>query len=151
VEDARVTVIVRLATFVDIDDDADSEASGLSFSARHDAVLADGRRVVLLDDRGWTQSILTFGDHALSTREGRRSPWEFVTRERLEENARDVVGPDEPYGNSTRAETEEGHWATLAARLGNVGVDADWTELPALPHDVEFSVRLLARLGDLEG
>lgn len=140
-----MTLLARLVTLVDINDA--SEASGLSFSARHDAILTDGRRVVLLNDRGWTQSAVIFtGEPPMQ--QNRSSLWEFVTREQVEESARTVVGPDESYGDYTPAEMAAGHWATLAATLGREGVEADATEVRGLPHDVEFSDRLIARLTD---
>jgi hypothetical protein len=150
VEDERVTSPTRLVTFVDINEgDDDSEASGLSFSARHDAVLTDGRRVVLLNDRGWSQSAVTFlSGGEPSIRENQSTPWEFVTRERIEESARSVVGPDEPYGDYTRGEMAAGHWATLAATLEKEGIEVEATEVSALQHDVELSDRLIARLAD---
>ena len=44
--------VARLVTLLDLDGGAG--ARSMSVSARHEAVLADGRRIVLLDDRGWT-------------------------------------------------------------------------------------------------
>lgn len=43
--------VVRLVTLADVD------ARRVSVSARHEAVLEDGRRVLLLDDRGWSQTL----------------------------------------------------------------------------------------------
>ena len=63
----------------------------------------------------------------------------------FEESARSVVGPDEPYGDYTRAEMAAGHWATLAATLEKEGVEVEATEVSALQHDVEFSDRLIAQ------
>lgn len=51
---SRVAPVTRLVTFVDMDDRANDDY--LSVSARHEAVLADGRRVLLLRDRGWGES-----------------------------------------------------------------------------------------------
>jgi hypothetical protein len=149
-ENERVTSIARLVTFVDIDEpDDDAGVPRLSFSARHDAVLADGRRVALLHDRGWSQSTVIFSRKgAPPPRVDRLSLWDYVTREQIEESARSVVGPDEPYSGYTRAEMVEGHWTTLAGTLEQAGVKADAAELKALPHDVELSDRVLARLGD---
>jgi hypothetical protein len=148
-EDERVTLLARLVTFVDIDEGDDaSEASGLSFSARHDAVLTDGRRVLLLNNRGWSQSTGISSSGEPPMQENQSAPWEFVTREQVEDSARSVVGPDEPYGDYTRAEMAAGHWATLAATLGREGVEVDATEVSGLPHDVELSDRLIARLAD---
>lgn len=72
--------VTRLLTFVYIDD---RDARGLSVSALHQAVLDDGRRVVLLDDRGGTSSK---GAAAAPVAD-------------IEETARVVVGPDEPFGD----------------------------------------------------
>jgi hypothetical protein len=136
--------LARLVTVVDI---IGANPSQLSFSARHDAVLADGRRVVLLDDRGWSQSrVHFFGERESPMREEASSPWEGVTREDIEETARTVVGPDSAYGEYTQAEMDEGHWSFLCAALEAQGVDVDATDLRALPHEVELSARLLTRL-----
>ena len=144
-----MALVARLVTFVDIDN---AEASGLSFSARHDALLADGRRIVLLDDRGWSQSRIYFScEGEPPMREDPVSPWEGVTREDIEETARTVVGPDEAYGDYTQAELDEAHWGYLAAALQEQGVDVEEADLEALPHDVQLSDRLLARLADRSG
>ena len=52
-----MALVARLVTFVDIDD---SQASGLSFCARHDALLADGRRIVLLGSSEVPAEILAY-------------------------------------------------------------------------------------------
>jgi hypothetical protein len=117
----------------------------MSVSARHEAVLADGQRVLLLDDRGWTAE--SFHAAADGTRRRSTGIWATATREEMERTARAVVGPDEPFGGRTRAEEEAGHWDFLARKLHEEGVDIDGAELRALPHDVELSDRVLARLG----
>ena len=114
-------------TFADVDD----RQPGYAVSARHSAVLSDGREILLLDDRGWSS--------------GRRD--ENETIQDLERFARMVVGPDEPWGGRTRAEMEEGHWATLATKLENAGIDTDANALKALPHEVVLSDRLRSRVG----
>jgi hypothetical protein len=76
----------------------------MSVRARHDAVLADGRRIVLL-------------------------------------------GPDEPSAGHTQADVEAGHWDMLARALRTHGVDVEAAELEAVPHDVELSDPVLARVG----
>jgi hypothetical protein len=68
----------RLLTFADLDDRG---RRGHSISARLVAELADGSRVVLLDDRGWTSGHGGVAGH---------------TPEEVEVTARMVVGPDEP-------------------------------------------------------
>jgi hypothetical protein len=57
VEDNQVSAVTRLVTFVDLREGV-GDARQLSVSARHEAELPDGRRVLLLDDRGWTASSL---------------------------------------------------------------------------------------------
>ena len=54
-KDGSVAEVVRLMTFVDADDEV-PDARQISVSARHEAVLDDGRRVLLMDDRGWSES-----------------------------------------------------------------------------------------------
>jgi hypothetical protein len=103
----------------------------MSFSALHQAVLADGRRLVLLDDRGWTSS------------------WSpdvpaIPPVEEIEGTARVVVGPDEAFGEHTQADMENDHWSALAGILAKQGVAVDAQELRRLPHDVVLSGRLQA-------
>jgi hypothetical protein len=42
---------------------------------------------------------------------------------------------------------EASHWEALAQMLRKQGVDVEAAELQALPHDVELSDRVLARIG----
>jgi hypothetical protein len=118
--------VTRLHTFVDIDA---RDARGLSVSALHQAVLDDGRRVVLLDDRGWT-----------SSRGAAGAPVEDI-----KQTARVVVGPDEPFGDRSQTEMEALQWKPLVQTVRERGVVADAAKLRGLPHDVELSDRLLAR------
>ncbi len=115
--------VVRLLTFVDIDD---HDARGVSVSALHQAVLEDGRRVVLLDDRGWT-----------SSRGAANAPVEDIKR-----TARVVVGPDEPFGDRSQTDMEVLHWEALVRALREHGIVVDAAELRALPHAVELSDRV---------
>src|SRR5947209_2686790 len=117
--------VTRLLTFVDIDD---RDARGLSVSALHQAVLDDGRQVVLSDDRGWT-----------SSRGAAAAPVADIV-----ETARVVVGPDEPFGDRSRTDMEVGYWEALVRTLREEGVVADAAKLRALPHDVELSARVVA-------
>lgn len=114
----------RLLIFADL---GDRDGRGHSISARLVAELADRSHVVLLDDRGWTSG------HGGATG---HSPQE------VEMTARMVVGPDEPWGDKTRAQMESDHWATLQRKLQDAGVATDGTALRALHHDVEISHRL---------
>jgi hypothetical protein len=148
-----VAAVVRLVTVVDLDDanDPGPDARSYSVSARLDAQLDDGRRVVLLDDRGWSATSRIAWDHEPSEEERRQArnlkAWERQTVEEMERTARFVVGPDEPLPGWTHAEEAAAHWAELARRLQQQGIEIDGAELGALPHDVELSDRVLARIG----
>jgi len=141
--------VVRLLTLVDLEED-NARAGTLSFSAVLSAVLDDGRRIVLLDDRGWTQSVMLYSDRKLPREAldavGRRQRWLSVTAESVEEHARSVVGPDEPYGEYSPVVMAEAHWSFLARVLDDEGIAIDPAVLGSLPHDVELSDALSARI-----
>lgn len=84
-----------------------------TYSAVLSAVLDDGRRIVLLDDRGWTES----------------PPAARESYDHLAFTARTVVGPDEGADEAV-------HWDFLAGKLRANEVAADGATLAALPHDV---------------
>jgi hypothetical protein len=143
--------VTRLVTFVDLADGV-GDTRQTSFSARHEAVLFDGRRVLLLDDRGWTWSPLITvqaGDASDrdSTREQQPDIWATTSVADIEQTARMVVGPDEPFEGSSQEDAEQGHWAYLSDVLRQHGVVVDALDLRRLPHDVVLSERLLARVG----
>ncbi|MER8237479.1 hypothetical protein [Streptomyces sp. NPDC094049] len=123
-----MTVVTRLVTYVDLDGSA---ADTLSVSARLEAVLTDGRSLVLLDDRGWTQHAM--GGAGIAPR---------MPAEDFEETARMVVGPDEPDEGETHGQAAAGHWGWLADRLGQQGVRVEARDMERLPHDVVLSERL---------
>jgi hypothetical protein len=125
--------VTRLVTVVDVDDNA-ADARQMSVSARHEAVLANGHRVLLLDDRGWSSS-------------GPPNIWATTSVEDIVDTARVVVGPDEPFGGRSYGDMETDHWADLSEVLRRQGIVADALELKRLPHDVVLSERLLARIG----
>jgi len=129
---------VRLVTVADVA--APVDPGDLAVSVRHEAVIADGRRIVLLDGRGFTESLRGPGADRLDV-------WTSTSEDDLARTARVVVGPDEPYGDLTRADMEAGHWETLADVLRAQGVQVDADELRRLPHDVELTDALRARLG----
>lgn len=122
-----------VVTYVEVDDPRQ-----LSVSARHEAVLMDGGRVLLLVDRGWSAS-------------GPPNIWEVTSVEEIADTARMVVGPDEPYDGHSQGDMEADHWASLAAVLRRHGVEADALELGRLPHDVVLGEQLLARIGRRAG
>jgi hypothetical protein len=136
-EDGHLRRVVRLETRADARESGDPRT--MSVSARHEAVLDDGSRVLLLDDRGWSGTLR--GALADET-----DAWAFETEDEILRTARTVVGPDEPFGNRSQEDMEDGHWATLAGTLRAHGVTADAGELRRLPHDVVLGEELRARL-----
>lgn len=126
--------VVRLVTFVDTTE-AEDQARQMSVSARLEALLADGRRVVLLDHRGWGGKRNDGGD-----------PWEHESVEGIKREARNVVGPDEPYEGHSQADMEETHWSALAETLRREGVEVSGVDLTAVPHEVQLSDRVMTRI-----
>jgi hypothetical protein len=145
-----MSAVTRLVTFVDLADGV-GDTRQTAFSARHEAVLLDGRRVLLLDDRGWTWSSLIAVQAGASDRDSTREQqpdiWATTSVEDIEQTARMVVGPDEPTDGYSQEDAEQGHWAYLSDVLGQHGVVVDALDLRRLPHDVVLSERLLARVG----
>jgi hypothetical protein len=126
----------RLVTFIDIDPAAGAELNTdrrISISARHQLELVSGRRVTLLDDRGWSSS-------------GPSGIWSSQSLADLAETARMVVGPDEPPEERSPEDEAAMHWAQLAANAQAQGVRVEPGELAALPHDVDISPEIRARV-----
>jgi hypothetical protein len=121
-----MAAVTRLVTFVDVDDG--QPGSGIAASARHEAELDDGGRVVLLGGRGWSES----------------RDWDSASIADLADTARMVVGPDEPIGGRSHEEEADAHWTYLGDVLRRNGVEIDAAELRQLPHIVEFSPQALA-------
>lgn len=86
-----------------------------------------------MDDRGWTVS-------------GPPDLRQETTVEEITKGARTVVGPDEAYGDHSRTEMAEAHWASLASTLRRHRVLVGPKELSGLPRDVELTERVRARL-----
>jgi hypothetical protein len=124
-----MAAVERLITTAEADDRAPDHPY-VSVHARHEAVLTDGRRVLLLDDRGWSSN----------------QRWTALTVQDVEETARMVVGPDEPPDGRSREEEEAGHWSHLADVLRAHRVSVGAGELRRLPHDVVLGERLLSRM-----
>jgi hypothetical protein len=143
-----MAAVTRLVTLVDLNAE-NSDAHQMSVSALHEAVLEDGRRVLLLDDRGWTASALraSWGEADSESRPEQLDTWALTSVEDVEATARVVVGPDEPPEGRSQEDAEADHWAYLADMLRQQGVVVDALELKRLPHDVVLSERLLARIG----
>ncbi len=112
-------------------------------SARHEAVLADGRRVLILDDRGWSWSTRRAapGQDTIAL-----DPWISSTLEEIERTARVVVGPDEPRPGQSQDDAAAAHWSYIAGLLHDRGVEATPRALADLPHDVVVSDALRDRV-----
>lgn len=120
--------VTRLRTLADvIDHDA---ASSVNVSVTHLAVLDDGRRVTLLDDRGLSSS----------------GGWSSVSIAEVEDFARMVMSPDEPLDGRSHDDMKADHWAHLEEVLASLGVSVTNRELRRLPHEIVLGERLLARL-----
>jgi hypothetical protein len=130
-----VAAVTRLVTLVDADGDV-ADARRMTVSVRQEAVLADGRHVLLLGDRGWSSTLHGLGD-----------VWAETSVEEIEDTARVVIGPDEPPAGYSWEDVEADHWAYLADVLRQQGVAVDAVELQRLPHDVVLGRRLLAHIG----
>lgn len=131
--------VAHLVTIADLQEGFDARHA--SVSARHEAVLDDGRRLLLLDDRGWSWRLGGPGARGLT------DPWWGASEREIVETARMVVGPDEAFGGRSQEDMAVGHWNTLADTLRAQGVDIDGDSLRQLRHDVVLSDRLRVRLG----
>jgi hypothetical protein len=114
-----MSAVSRLVTSVDVDRHADDDT--LSVSARHKVELEDGRRVLLLDDRGWGAP-------------GPADIWAHTSVEDNAETTRMVVGPDEPFGGRSHEDEDMAadHWAHLVGIAQRQGVATDAAELRRL-------------------
>lgn len=126
-------MVCRLVTFVDVDDDSGGDT--ISFSVLQVAGLADGGRVVLLDDRGWGES----GPPNISA---------HTSIQDIVDTARTVVGPDEPHDGLSWEDMEADHWFALQQVAGHQALAIDAGTLKQLPHDVLLSARLQRRAGE---
>jgi hypothetical protein len=120
----------RLVTYGDVADDR-SNTQEISVALRHELELTDGRRVLLLDDRGW----------------GSTGKWTDRSAKDIAETSRMVVGPDAPPAGRSEEDMEILHWTSLQEIAQRQGVAVNAAELRRLPHDVVLSERLLARIG----
>jgi hypothetical protein len=118
-------VITRLVTYASL---REHTTRTYGVDLRHVARLADGREILLLDDRGFTASS--------------NVPGVALTRAEVEFDARTCVGPDEPVGQQTWEQVEAGHWKFIAERLLTAGVTISADELSRLEHDVVLDERL---------
>jgi hypothetical protein len=130
--------MVRVERWLVLADSADDPSTRQSsVSVRLDALLDDGRRLTVLDGRGW------------DSRHSDDSPvWPQESADGVQDAALTVIGPDRPVLGETAEEVEAWHWRHLAEILAAQGVDSDPDALAALPSEVELSprIRVLLRL-----
>jgi hypothetical protein len=124
--DALRVHVDRLVTYATL---RQRTATAHSVGLRHVARLADGREILLLDDRG-------FG--------GSGPAGAFPTLEEVELSARTCAGPDEPADGLTREQMDASHWALIVERLQAAGVTVSVDEVSHLEHDVALDDRLRA-------
>jgi hypothetical protein len=130
-------VVVALGAWCDLvpPDRSTASPGGASFEVHEFAVLDSGRRVTLHAERGWTTWLRSTGQSEPL------DAWTFITLEQLERDVLNVVLPDDEN-------TEEQHeWDWLRELLDNQGVATSVEHLKTVPYTVEFSARVLARLG----
>src|SRR4051812_32597925 len=135
----RMPQVIRLLAVADALDPV--SAAQISVSVRLDAVLDDGRTVTLLEGRGWTAELRGPGAADIA------DIWETTTIREIEQTARVVVGPDEPFGGRTQADMERDHWEALAAGLHEQGIDTQGAELSRLAVEVVTTERLRSLIG----
>src|SRR5690606_11913818 len=118
---------------------AASASTGVAHIRVHEfAILADGRRVTIRDDLGFSSSSHrhdydTGGTQTLD-------PWFGLTRESVERGVRNVVLPDDD-------DSEDEHpYEYLRDLLGRRGIEVSEDQLRAVPYTIEFSERLGRRL-----
>lgn len=121
--------VVRLVSFADSDNV--STCNSVEVSVRYEAELDNGKFALLLSDRGW----------------GSTERWSDAKAQEIEETARVVVGPDEPYGEESVEDAALGHWTYIQEILARQGIGIGVSELRKLRHDVVLSERLRDRLG----
>jgi hypothetical protein len=135
VDDGVVTV-VGLGAWCDFvtEDAYRHRLVGVSFVVHEFADLADGRRLTLHEERGFSGVTMSTEGTAPSDQ------WRHLTLENLERDVRTTVLPDDD-------DTLDEHpWEWLAELLRLHGVEATAEELRFLPYYVEFSERLRARV-----
>jgi hypothetical protein len=137
----------ELGAFVDLSGgDSDPERT-LHFSVAEFAVLRDGRRLTLHEERGWSTSThraFPLNEPLPSDWDEPLDPWLLTTREDLVHTALNVVLPDDDD------DPDEHPYEWLCELLAAQGVDASVDELRAVPYVVELSRALEERLAELE-
>ena len=117
----------------EIEDLVENFKHGVSFVVHEFAELADGRRLTLHEERGFTTGVTLASRGPMPG-----DSWRQLTLEQLERDVRTTVLPDDD-------DTQDEHpWEWIAELLHVHGVEATAEELRLLPYDVVFSERLRA-------
>lgn len=112
-------------------DDAQSSKGQVSVAVRLELMLENGRKILLLDDRGW----------------GTNQQWSVVSEKEIRETALVVVGPDEPFGGMSQKSTAADHWQYLGLIAQQHGFVVGPLELSLLPDEVRVGPKLRMRFG----
>ncbi|MHA7178179.1 hypothetical protein ACX80D_16165 [Arthrobacter sp. Sr24] len=128
-----MTSVVRLVSVVDINEG--SNPLMVSVSVTHMAELDNGQSLLLLDDRGWNSN----------------QPWTASDAAEIQETARTVVGPDEPYGDQTIDDAVAAYWDYIRRILAEEGIKTSSANLMTIKHDVVLSDSVLGRLNSENG
>lgn len=128
----------RLVTSIRMDTEAGPESNTertMSVRALHQLELQGGHRITLLDDRGWSATLMGLTDL-----------WAATSLENLTEQARAVVGPDEPPPEGSQEQEARWHWSALSLVAEGAGVAVSAEALAGLRHDVEIDPALRERI-----
>jgi hypothetical protein len=137
--------VVRLGAWCDVSDltwrlrTEGRPSRSFSADVHEYAVLADGTRLTLRDDRGWSSHLQVLGDDAGTIS---RDQWDHITEEHVRQDTLTVVLPD-MLADGTESEPVEDHpYDELAELLADHGVHVSADDLRGLPYDVELGPRL---------
>jgi hypothetical protein len=120
--------------------EARATPGGAHFRVHEFAILADGRRVTIRDDLGFSSWSRRYEDDSGKTE--KLNPWDHMTRESVQHDVRKVVLPDD--GDSA----DEHPYEWLRELLLRQGIETSVEQLRSVPYTVEFSDRPERRLRD---
>jgi hypothetical protein len=139
--------VVSLGALVDLPGADPEPDASLHFSVAEFAILHDGRRLTLHDERGWstaTHRAFPLGESLPSDWDQPLDPWTGITRQAVIDTALAVVLPDD----DDHPDDHPYEW--LSGLLAAQGVTASVDDLRSVPYVVELSERLEVRLNRLE-